>query len=524
MIDIETDERTGELLAIGLAWHTLAEDVEFRQFATWRQALVFIFSNVQLTPSLAKIWAHNGGGFDYLHMIEYLMLDKSYQCRIASKQGKIIFMEVTHRGVSVTFCDSYRLMPSSLAVLCEQLLPENERKLHIEIPTYELYENDRPAFDRYLERDCRSLIQLLVMFQAAIREQFQYDGLQPTAGSLAMRIFEQAYFTDGFDIPIATEFISVSRAAYTGGRVEVFRYGKFDVRIYDVNSMYPAVMATELFPVGNIVESTELTDCGIYKCTYDQKTGRYPYMPERSGESWLTAPEVRLLRELGRCDIIAGFSAGRCGRIFQRFATDCYALRGRGGIWKIVGKSLGNNLYGKFGQKSEIENIIFVGDGEIPIGSIPILEDGSIVAVKEFKQCRHEFPIIAAHVTAYARIKLWRLMELAGEDLIYVDTDSIHTTGELPPGDGLGELKLEYQGEATYGGKKLYALENKIRVKGVKVGGKMGMPLKFMDIDKLSNGDIYIDCEYESFPTLREIIGGHKAAKTLTRRRKIRRT
>jgi hypothetical protein len=85
-------------------------------------------------------------------------------------------------------------------------------------------------------------------------------------------------------------------------------------------------------------------------------------------------------------------------------------------------------------------------------------------------------PQIAAHVTALARIKLYRHMVAAGDSLAYCDTDSIITSSQLDTSTALGDLKNEYPG-VTFSGvflaPKLYMLSGsdgsvKVVAKGIR--------------------------------------------------------
>lgn len=93
------------------------------------------------------------------------------------------------------------------------------------------------------------------------------------------------------------------------------------------------------------------------------------------------------------------------------------------------------------------------------------------------EETRHSFPAIAAHVTAYARQYLWRLMETAGVgNYYYCDTDSLfvnragyaNLTAYLD-NDRLGGLKVEKQvQELRIFGLKDYVADDKITLKGIR--------------------------------------------------------
>jgi hypothetical protein len=53
--------------------------------------------------------------------------------------------------------------------------------------------------------------------------------------------------------------------------------------------------------------------------------------------------------------------------------------------------------------------------------------------------------LIAAYVTAGARVVMHQAIQGCVEHLVYTDTDSLWTTGELATGDGLGELRVTHE-------------------------------------------------------------------------------
>ena len=71
----------------------------------------------------------------------------------------------------------------------------------------------------------------------------------PTTSSIAFRVYRTNYLNK-FKIPVIKGLSHVNmRNAYYGGIVEVFRmYGK-NLKLYDVNSLYPYSML-EKMPVG----------------------------------------------------------------------------------------------------------------------------------------------------------------------------------------------------------------------------------------------------------------------------------
>jgi hypothetical protein len=126
---------------------------------------------------------------------------------------------------------------------------------------------------------------------------------------------------------------------------------------------------------------------------------------------------------------------------------------------------------------------------------------------------------IAAYITAAARTVLYRYIteaEARGGFVWYCDTDSVHVSGaELPVSDDLGAVKHEYTGPASYAGKKLYALGDKLKHKGV--SKRAGVTADQMAA--LVDGTLpAITATFETLPTAREILSGRKRAAISTER------
>lgn len=161
-----------------------------------------------------------------------------------------------------------------------------------------------------------------------------------------------------------------------------------------------------------------------------------------------------------------------------------------------ISKLLINSLWGRFGLRrnmpthkfvtssNEIFDILEDGENEIT-NLLPLHKDMVLVAFKKttpaFMDINNDANIyIAAMTTAYARIELYKKMNLLKERVVYCDTDSIvyiHEEGnDLETGSFLGELTNELQPEDfivrfVSGGPKNYAYETEKGFKCVKVKG-----------------------------------------------------
>ncbi|WP_440176530.1 DNA polymerase, partial [Bacillus subtilis] len=136
------------------------------------------------------------------------------------------------------------------------------------------------------------------------------------------------------------------------------------------------------------------------------------------------------------------------------------------------------NLYGKFGQKNDTWEKIDDADphevrevfqsGNEGMEFLRIFGGGVWAknTAADDQEAFNSFPAIAAHVTAYARMLNWRIIETAGrENVYYTDTDSffVNSVGEvnlreagLIDNKRLGAVKLEKTGFLWLNGCKDY--------------------------------------------------------------------
>ena len=141
--------------------------------------------------------------------------------------------------------------------------------------------------------------------------------------------------------------------------------------------------------------------------------------------------------------------------------------------------------------------------------------------------------VIAAFTTAYARLKLYDLLDQLQEQVLYYDTDSViyvHEPGkpEPPLGDYLGDLTDELDGdyitEFMSGGPKNYAYvtNNDKRVMKVR-----GITLNYATLQKLNFEamrnliDLYVDCGIQDKVTVDnpfQITRDKKNKKIITKR------
>jgi hypothetical protein len=320
-----------------------------------------------------------------------------------------------------------------------------------------------------------------------------------TAPSTALRLFAQHFFRDYWHREDSQDWIGkLERNAYYGGRCEVYKKGKHQIKSYDVNSMYLSIMKNSLIPdmatcqyIQNGRDWQKYFDkfLGIYHCRVFAPDIGIQILPYRSNkgkllfpsgrfEGWWTSIELAEALKYGyKIEQMFDFIYYRKAKpYFKEYAELIWAKRqeykpkGNIGMEKMI-KKLGNSLYGKFGQLNQSTS--YVG----ALRDVPKLESSSeyhwryykhpitgedwitIYGIKTGEPPLFEFPAVCAFITSYARVKLYRAMEANKERVVYCDTDSIKVEGEaegIIVGNGLGEWGFESEGEFIFYKPKWY--------------------------------------------------------------------
>lgn len=513
VVDTETDQLTlpdgtiGHVLRFGWAmfarrqqgarwsapqWHRFTTRAEF-----WSWALRRCRTGARLL-----IYCHNAE-FDAQVMDCFGELARRrWRLKSACLQGPPTIIRWRRGRRSVAWLDSLNYWPTSL----------DELGKRVGLGKLPMPEQNAPAeeWDRYCRRDVEVVWRSLVEWWAFLA---RHD-LGTAAATLAAQSFN-AYrhrFMDcNIFIDCNEDALELARDAYMGGRVECHTLGELPGpgALYDVNAMYPAVMRELQAPValltvrGRIGVDQLAAYLARYACVADvQIETELPALPARiEGKlafpvgSWrasLTSPELGLALELGALKRVYRCAIYDRALAFSRWASWVWKMRraalDRGDTieaWQL--KILGNAFYGKFGQRGRVWEIIAQEDrAQVRAFDSYDLDakqwrhfrqiGRSVQELSELGESVNSHPAIAAHVTAAARVALWRFMELAGRaNVHYTDTDSLIVSGDAPArlaphvsASELGALKLEKQWtRAEVRGLKDYTLDGETKVKGV---------------------------------------------------------
>ncbi len=410
------------------------------------------------------IYAHNGGKFDYWYMAHAI-------------SAPIKFIDtrlVKARLGQHELRDSYKILPIPLSAY-------RKDKIDYAVMERSEREKNRVMISDYLRSDCVYLYELIARF----REQF---GDVLTIGGAAMREIVHRYNLPKLNATADAMF----RPYFHGGRCEAFEIGKLrpkrgNWKIYDVNSMYPAVMAAKQHPVDQPdYVSNKLPRSGFYLATIDATSkGALPFRTKQG----LSFPHSRAVFNTTSHEIIAAKKLGlleihkvlQCYvwnntttfdqfvDFFMRQKIDAENSGDKAG--RIFAKLLMNNAYGKFAQNPErfkdFELFINVEKCEAAGYTFAGTLADRVIGSRPAASAEHGCHKVAtpASITGAARATLLHALHGARR-AIYCDTDSIicEALGSEIKIDSakLGAWKCEAVADTLYiAAKKIYAAAHK---------------------------------------------------------------
>lgn len=416
-------------------------------------------------------WAHNGGRFDTLAVLDvWRAMGESVTAVFAG--GRII----AARARDSVLCDSAALWPCSLH---EVTTGTSNAKLDFPLRCQcgencggycalrlDMGPGEYAAVSEYLRRDCESLfgaLSGLVEFAA----ENDID-LALTVGAAG---FASAKRQLGFEAdPHSLTEHAFRRRAYYGGRTQTFQTGPFGHgHEYDVIGMYPSMLASVALPVGPVqhlsgrhtLEAFRKRRPGIYTVGVSVPESHIPPLPFRTDkrlwyphgdfDACYTLPELESAIENDRIRVrywgdSRVYSETRV--IFAEWIERMSALRMRVGKSLPQGiflKFIQNSVYGKLASKPDklqlrinparIRGCKLKHNHESRDCMADIIVADGIYARKRFvvDECAH--PIWAAYVTSHSRLKLRaKLLEGGAETSLYCDTDSVFSLTEKPIG------------------------------------------------------------------------------------------
>lgn len=411
----------------------------------------------------------------------------------------------------------------------------------------------------YCARDVEIIERVMLEFLSFIQDQ-QLGSFQMTTAGQAFAAYRMRFLPVGLHIHTYPEPLRVERDSYCGGRTECFHIGeKKNIFYHDVNSMYPHVMKTKRFPYRlwtfrkrmSVEDAQDLLERGYglaARCYIDtdvpcfHQKGERLIFPTGSFYTTLTTGEIEFGISRGYILSLENVCVYEMDDLFSEYVDFFYTRRvaakseGRD-MHELFYKNMLNSLYGKFGQLHAVwepvgetsetgtERVFDVSD----MTSYMLKKVGGTVFRKtDDEEAYNSFPVVAAHVTAYARMLMWELIEIAGlEHVFYVDTDSIVSdacghdrllaSGTINDRE-LGKLKLEAVGDILIHGSKDYELHTADDRHVVKM---KGIPSNPAFRRKLSEGR-YVVAQWTGYSTYLQEGTGYKYHQRLIEKQLLR--
>jgi len=412
-----------------------------------------------------RIYAHNGGRYDFLFLLEKIKLP----CDIIDINGRIfnIKIKLPNKRI-INLIDSFYLLQFSLDSLIKTFIPRSEyHKIDIDFKTLKTVTR---RLKQHLKNDCLALYLIIDKFQEIINN--LGGELKSTLASTAMDIFRRKYLE--IQLPTYFQLDKNIRAGYYGGRCEVFKKQIKDGYYYDFNSLYPSVMYDNYFPCGvpYYIDNYRfsISDIGFAYIKTNIKQN-IPLLPYRAHEMLLFPNgniegiySIEFLKKLKSLNIpFKTYYAILFDRdkIFKNYVSDLYKMRleNKNNIIETVVKLLLNSLYGKFGQRLDRKKYYIFDELTTDIINYHLYSAQYKIFYEEIETyLPYILPAIAAYVTTYSQLKLYPYLN---KNTVYCDTDSIITTEQFKTGEKLGQLKLEDKiNEGIFISQKIYAYKN----------------------------------------------------------------
>jgi hypothetical protein len=376
---------------------------------------------------------------------------------------------------------------------------------------FEVSRKDPAAFKRYCERDVEIIAKAVTSFHSFIKDE-DLGNVRITIASQAFSAYRHRFMPHSLYCSDSKFELGLARQAYTGGRAEAFFIGKIPEKVYclDINSMYPAMMEQYPYPVeydkfflypdvADIKQALEhraviadvelITEAAFYPLKYE---GRLCF-PTGHFRTTLTTPELMLALHFGHLKKVHAATSYKEYFIFRDWVNYFWEKRSEAKhqgdeTASMLYKLMMNSLYGRMGMKaSHWEEIGSCPPEQIRREMIYDVPTDTYTYQRRFagimqqKVERDEsydsIPSIAAHVTAYGRFFLGKLIQMAGKgNTFYCDTDSVFVNfkgyerlkGFIDP-DKLGMLKLEWtSNDVEIHGLKDYRVDDRIKIKGIR--------------------------------------------------------
>lgn len=435
---------------------------------TLGDAIVY-FHNLKFDGIFILDWLYRSG---YVYTTDRPVKEGAFTTLI-SKMGSFYTITVTlFNGTEIEFRDSFKKLPFKVSRIAKAFkLEESKGDIDYHKPRPVGYEPTPEEYD-YLYRD-------VIIVAKALKIQFDQGMTKLTIGSDSMTEYKRGVSRKKFErlfpvLPFDTD--SEIRSAYRGG----FTYAdpRFQGkptgcgRVYDVNSLYPAVMYSEVLPYGKPVFVDGLPQVSddyplfIVSITFTAKLKpkHIPCIQVRGSSHFLNTEYQREIKDpitlscssvdlalwqdhydLNILQYNGGWKFKATTGMFKEFIDKWSEIKANNtGALRELAKLQLNNLYGKYASNPDVT------------GKYPVMEDNRIKLVTGEPDTKDPvYTAMGVFITSYARDKTIRAAQAHYDVFAYADTDSLHLLITEDPDDleihptKLGAWKFEYAFESA---------------------------------------------------------------------------
>lgn len=469
----------------------------------------------------------------YRDLYHQPMMNLTHQ-RTIIQHGKAY--RVPMMNYNVEFKDSLRILPDSLDRLSKDFnvshkkLDMHETAHNLGYATVAEYLAEAPIdkmYMRYAMTDTIALYEIFEQYAEYIHEVYPESNLgtiwqvllnKPTSPSVAMSLFGAFHPKDYMRYAGLLEYkdkngqikkratkltgkvLKLVKSAIHGGRTEKFRDSLQAGYVYDINSLYPYVMKSFLYPVfrGQYSDETSGAKVVFNQVIHDKREylgivhgmvyapmmeipvlgvsrqGKYIF-PVGNFEWTGTLSELRYAMQYGyeMREVLELVYWPQKAYVYEEYINHWSAAKEKAGREgnkgkRVICKNMQNHLFGKSIQDQTIRRYVTeVLEGKTEIGESFEYVDETYHQIEAKSYTDYYQPQVGAHVTSYARITLHKAMMAQIENggiVAYCDTDSIITDKAFPDhlvdSERLGLWKEEKRfSEAIFVLPKLYALQ-----------------------------------------------------------------
>lgn len=453
--DFETTTTPDDLRVWSWGLKSLANDI-----LTWNKSLDQFFNHLKYKIENNSIVYFHNLKFDgnyilchlfnngFIHTKERKLYNNQFKTLI-SNMGVYYSISVKLNGKKVTFLDSYKIIPLSIAKM-SKAFDINAVKGEIDYHKYRPigYTPTDEEID-YLNNDIEIMRKALLFFynQNLKKMTIASDALSDYKIIKTKKVFDRLF-------PQLLDDLEL-RKAYRGGCCQVKKDKKGIEgtlgRSYDVNSMYPYHMSNSKLPYGKPIwyegeyKETPFYDLYIQKlvCQFELKKGYLPTLQIKRNMRFveteylessndldvmitLTSVDIELFFEhynVYNVQYVEGWMFRSSTNLFKDYVDKWMDLKIRSKVDGNLGiqtlaKLMLNSLYGKFGLNPNVQS------------KIPYINEGILKYTLGEPETRPPLYVpVAAFITAYSRKTVIDAAQNNYDRFIYMDTDSIYLEG-----------------------------------------------------------------------------------------------